>query len=256
PILNIRTGTTLHVEALVRWPHPEYGLVPPRLFIPIAEETGLIRNLDRWVLQTALQQVANWGSQGRNVTVAVNLSVHSLQDVDLVRYVEGCLRETGVLSQQLIIEVTESAAMRDPETTMDVLSGLKALGMRIALDDFGSGYASLKYLKQLPVDSIKVDRSFVQGIGQDEKDEAVLQTLAALGKGLGLAVVAEGVEHNEQLNWLSRVGYDQAQGYLIGRPMPAESLVMMRLPYSLLTLDEGAPPNRVAVSSRSTTPTA
>ncbi|MCU0495109.1 MAG: EAL domain-containing protein [Chloroflexaceae bacterium] len=183
PILDLHTGTLQRVETLVRWPHRTRGLVPPGQFIPMAEESGLIRPLDRWVVRAALAQAAHWVSSGQPRHVAINLSVHSLQDGDMVEYV--------------------------------------------ALDDFGSGYASLSYLKQLPVDIIKADRSFVQGIGRDQKDEGVLQALLALGKGLGLTMVAEGVEQEEQLAWLRQAGYDQAQGFLLGRPAPAEALAVV-----------------------------
>jgi diguanylate cyclase (GGDEF)-like protein/PAS domain S-box-containing protein len=224
PIRDLRTNTIERVEALVRWIHPTRGPISPGVFIPIAEESGLIRALDRWVLRAGMMQAACWAQSDTPLVVAVNLSTVSLQERDLTAYVRACLAETGAPSSHLVIEITESAAMRDPSTTIGILNELRGMGTQIALDDFGRGYASLNYLASLPVDTVKVDREFVAEIGVNQKHEGVLRALITLCRSLGLTVVAEGVETDAQLRWLMAEGYDQAQGYFIGRPAPAATL--------------------------------
>ena len=224
PICDLHTGAIVRAEALARWNHPIRGVIALGVFIPIAEESGLIRTLDRWVLRAGLLQVAAWARAGAQTAVAINLSTVSLQERDLTDYIRECLLQTGAPPAQVVIEITESAAMRDPTITVGVLDELRALGMRIALDDFGRGYASLNYLASLPVDTVKVDREFVAEIGNNHKHEGVLRALVTLCRGLGLTVVAEGVETEAQLQWLTTEGYDQAQGYYIGRPLPAAAL--------------------------------
>ncbi len=224
PIRSLETGDILHVEALVRWNHPTRGLLQPGAFVPYAEESGLIRSLDRWVMRTALRQIAAWSRQGMALGVSINLSMRSFQDRDLVHYVQSCLEDTGAPASRVTIELTESAAMRDPQTTQEMLEQFKRLGLRIAIDDFGSGQTSLTYLKRLPVDIVKIDRAFIQGVTQDSKDEGVVRAIIALSKGLGVLVVAEGVTDESQCAWLQAAGCEMVQGFGIGMPAPAESV--------------------------------
>jgi EAL domain-containing protein (putative c-di-GMP-specific phosphodiesterase class I) len=225
PICELPSKHISRVEALVRWNHPELGMVPPGIFIPIAEECGLIRDLDRWVLRHAIAQVATWAAQGYALSVTINLSAYSLQDRTLTAEIAAMLRASSAPAERVIVEVTESTAMTDIETTQQVLQQLNALGICVAIDDFGSGHASLGRLKHLPVEILKVDRTFVMGIGSQPKDEGILQALVTLSRGLGLTIVAEGVETPEQLQWLSQAGYAHVQGYLLGMPMPPEQLI-------------------------------
>jgi diguanylate cyclase (GGDEF)-like protein len=219
PLLNMQTNQVERFEALVRWQHPERGLLAPGAFIPIAEESDLITLLDRWVLREVCQQLATRREQIPQ-QVALNLSARSLQDTKLLDDVYHMLRTTGAPANQIAVEMTESIAIRDVETTLHVVRGLKALGISVILDDVGSGYAALSYLRQLPIDVMKIDRSFVSGIGREVRDEAMLEALITLGQSLNLVVVAEGVETEAQLAWLKRTKVDFVQGYLIGRPAP------------------------------------
>lgn len=218
PIYDLHTDEMVGVEALVRWSHPKRGLLLPDTFLGLAEERGLIRHLEDWVLHAALTQAAVWARAGQPRDVAINLTAHTLQDRHLVETMAAHLEATGAPAERVIIEVTERSALRDPVTAQRVLVGLRNLGLRIALDDFGSGYASLSSLQQLPVDMLKIDRSFTAGIGSEPRDEAVIRALLALGQGLRLTVVVEGVECGKQLTWLRNAGCDRVQGYLIGRP--------------------------------------
>jgi diguanylate cyclase (GGDEF)-like protein/PAS domain S-box-containing protein len=224
PILDLATDTVVGVEALIRWQHPQRGLLAPDAFVPIAEEIGLIRVIDRWVLRAGMQQLATWHAAGRMLHLTMNISVLSLHDRDLISYVASCLTETGAPAESITIEVTESASMRDPEMTARLLAQLKELGMRLALDDFGSGHASLNYLKRLPIDEVKIDRSFVEGLGHDARDEGVVEAILALGRALGLVVVAEGVTAEVQRAWLKAAGCHMAQGYGIGYPVAHEAM--------------------------------
>jgi diguanylate cyclase (GGDEF)-like protein/PAS domain S-box-containing protein len=218
PILHLRSGQIAWLEALVRWPHHIHGLLTPGRFLPLAEEAGLLRKLDQWVLRTALTQAASWIAENHTAHVAVNLTAQSLQSPELVDEIAALLKETGVPANNLMIELTEHTALHDRVTTGQILQRLKRLGVRIALDDFGSGYASLSHLRQLPVDVLKLDRAFAAGVGHETRDETVLQALLKLGQGLDLTIVVEGIEYPEQLSWLHKVGCPMVQGYLIGRP--------------------------------------
>jgi diguanylate cyclase (GGDEF)-like protein/PAS domain S-box-containing protein len=222
PILDMETQQLFGVEALVRWPHPTYGLLTPGRFLPLAEEIGLLGVLDIWVLQAALTQAARWQTIGVPRTVTVNLSAPSFRRVDLVEHVAALLNTTGVAAERLVIELTEQIALHDLSLTYQVLTELQALGVRVALDDFGTGYASLTHLRKLPIDILKVERGFTAGIGHNHKDEAVLRAVLALGEGLNMIVITEGVEHEAQRAWLQAAGGRHIQGYLIGRPAAAE----------------------------------
>ncbi|MCL4759316.1 MAG: EAL domain-containing protein [Rhodocyclaceae bacterium] len=209
-------------EALVRWRHPERGLIPPIRFIPIAEETGLIEEIGSWVLGEACRQFAAWKTEGLGVAqISVNLSAHQLRNPDLAREVETVLHTHGVSDGELELEITESVAMSDPERAIDTLQALRRIGVRLAIDDFGTGYSSLAYLKRLPIEVLKLDREFVRDIETDSNDAAISAATLSLAHSLGLEVVAEGVETEYQRSFLISHGCDKLQGYLLGKPEPA-----------------------------------
>jgi diguanylate cyclase len=217
-------GQVMGIEALARWPHRDRGLVAPSEFIPIAEATGRILNLDRWAVATALRQASGWWAKGWEGWVSVNLSTRSVGDPELVPFVAGLLEEYSVQPDRLMLEITETTAMRDPEATIVILRKLKQLGVRIAIDDFGAGHSSLGYLRRMPVDLIKLDRIFLQNLGSEERDRWVVESIVALAHRLGAQIVAEGVEQPEDLEWLRGAGCDLVQGFLLGRPAPPEHM--------------------------------
>ena len=216
-------GHIIGMEALTRWPHLHRGLIGPAQFIPVAERTGRIVALDRWAIATAARQAALWSQEGWQGWVAVNLSARSLHDADLPVYLRRCLETHDLPAGRIILEITESSAMRDTDMTARILTELREAGGRIALDDFGVGHSSLAYLKHFPVDILKLDRNFVQDIGCAAKQEALIETVITLAHKIGAQVVAEGVEEQNQLTWLRSAGCDFAQGYFVGRPQPAET---------------------------------
>ena len=225
PQVELTTGRVAGVEALVRWAHPVRGAVWPDQFIPLAEHTGLIMPLTLWVLGAALRQAQRWGEQGRALDVAVNLSTRTLQDLELPATVARLVAQSGVPPQRLTLEITESALMANPARAQTVLTQLGALGVRLSIDDFGTGYSSLGYLKQLPVDEVKIDQSFVRALGTGErKNAAIVRSVVDLGHNLGLRVVAEGVEDEGTSDLLRGMGCDVAQGYYLSRPVPAADL--------------------------------
>jgi diguanylate cyclase (GGDEF)-like protein len=224
PKASLETGRIVGAEAVVRWQHPERGLIPPDEFVPIAERTGLIKPLTRSVLASALAACARWNAAGRSLHVAVNLTIPDLLDLELPDRIATLLDDTGVSPDQLELEITETTILADPFRVRQVLSRLNEMGLRLAIDDFGTGYSSLAYLKRLPVQTIKIDRSFVSGMCDDPSDATIVRSTIDLGRNLGLAIVAEGVESLEIWNALRSLGCSLAQGYLIGRPMPEEEL--------------------------------
>ncbi|MCJ0824533.1 EAL domain-containing protein [Luteimonas sp. 50] len=225
PQLDLRDGSLIGVEALVRWQHPEWGLVPPGQFIPIAEETGLIDEIGLWVLMEACRQLHAWDAQGLRIPgVAVNCSVQQLDADRLPAQVAAVLAATGVAAERLELEITESMLMRDPERAIAVLAALKAQGVCLSIDDFGTGHSSLAYLKHCPVTRLKIDRSFVSGIGNDANDEEICRTVIALARNLHLQTVAEGVEHSHEASFLRAEGCDLAQGFHYSRPLPPDAL--------------------------------
>ncbi len=216
PLVNAMTGRVEGYEALLRWEHPARGMVPPSVFIPLAEEKQLIQPLGRWVLETACREAAGWEGSLR---VAVNLSPRQFQHTDLPDYVFDLLRRTGLHPDRLELEVTEGVLIDDPDHAMHMLSTLRAGGVRVSLDDFGTGYSSLSYLRRFPLDKIKIDKSFVDGLtGNDPQAASIVTALIALAHTLGLSVTAEGVETAEQLQQLQRQACNQVQGYLLGKP--------------------------------------
>jgi diguanylate cyclase (GGDEF)-like protein len=209
-------------EALVRWNSAELGPVPPVRFIPVAEETGFIVELGAWVLREACRQMVAWRAEGIMVPkIAVNLSVKQIERSDMVEVVQAALTESGLPADALELEITESLIM-GVEDAFSILKGLRALGVRLAVDDFGTGYSSLSYLKLLPINTLKIDRAFVVGIGGNAGDEAIVRTVVALARSLSLDIVAEGVDAPHQVEFLRAVGCDELQGYLFGRPVPAD----------------------------------
>ncbi len=224
PKVAVPDGRVVGVEALVRWPHPERGMVPPTLFVPVAEQTGLIRPLTEAVLGRALADCAGWRRQGHDLTVAVNLSARSLLDESLPERVAGLLRANDLPASSLELEITESAAMKDPGRALDVLHGLRRLGVGLSVDDYGTGHPSLAYLTRLPVGTLKIDRSFVQTMELDPSDRTIVRSTIELAHSLGLRVVAEGVETHATWADLARLGCDEAQGYWLARPGPADGV--------------------------------
>jgi EAL domain-containing protein (putative c-di-GMP-specific phosphodiesterase class I) len=224
PKVDVDTRSAIGVEALVRWQHPRRGLLGPDHFIPHAEQAGLIEPLTRWVLLTARKQQAAWRALGLDLTLAVNLSMRNFQDPHLVETVRDVLAEGQHVHGDLVLELTESTLMADPERARRMLAELRALGVKIAVDDFGTGYSSLAYLKRLPLDELKIDRCFVRDLGADERDRALVKATIDLAHTLGLTVVAEGVEDAASLQTLRRLGCDLVQGYYMSRPLPADEL--------------------------------
>jgi diguanylate cyclase (GGDEF)-like protein len=220
PLMEIDTGRSTCVEALVRWQHPQRGLVSPDEFISLAEETGLIRPLSKWVLDHALQQCREWRDAALEVAVAVNLSMRNLQDEELPETLEFLLKKWQVPSSQLRIEVTESSLMANPTRVMGVLTRIHDMGVLIAIDDFGTGYSSLAYLKRLPVDELKIDQSFVRDMVVDSEDAAIVRSTISLAHELGLKVIAEGVEDKATWDLLAGQNCDLIQGYYLSRPLP------------------------------------
>jgi len=225
PKVRVDDGALVGMEALLRWMHPQRGLLAPGAFITLAEDSGLILPIGQWVLQAACRQVRAWRDAGLQVPrCAINLSARQFVTDTLVDEVQRALAEHALDASALEVEITESVLMADPQRASRTLQVLHALGVQIAIDDFGTGYSSLAYLKRFPAQTVKIDRSFVNGLPQDRDDAAITQAVIAMAHSLGLEVVAEGVETRAQLDFLMRLGCDQAQGYFIGRPVPAEQL--------------------------------
>lgn len=219
PKIELKTGRISGVEALVRWQHPKLGVIPPDKFISLAERSGLIKQLTFWVLKEALRQSRSWYQRGLEISVAVNLSVRNLQAPQLLDQIKGLLSTWGVMSGSLRLEITESIIMADPAHAMEILEHLTSIGIRFSVDDFGTGYSSLGYLKRLPVDELKIDKSFVINMMANENDAIIVHSVIDLAHNLGLKVTAEGVESKEIMDKLITLGCDAAQGYFISRPV-------------------------------------
>jgi diguanylate cyclase (GGDEF)-like protein len=224
PVLDTNTRKIVGMEALLRWHHPELGLVQPIEFIPLAEDTGMIVPIGEWVLRTACAQSKSWQGAGfAPLSLAVNLSARQFQQQNLSEMVVRILQETGLNAHDLKLELTESSIMKNAESAVRTLGELKAMGVKIAIDDFGTGYSSLGYLKRLPIDTLKIDRSFVRDVTADPDDAALVMAIITLAHNLRLKVVAEGVESEEQLSFLHLLRCDEWQGYLFSKPVPVEA---------------------------------
>jgi EAL domain-containing protein (putative c-di-GMP-specific phosphodiesterase class I) len=219
-------GTMVGVEALVRWQHPQRGLVPPQQFIPMAEQTGLIMPLGQWVLDTACRQLLAWSEHQhtRELTIAVNVSARQFRHTEFVGELRALLARTGANPRRLKLELTESLLLTDKAEAIQKMTELGTLGVKFSLDDFGTGYSSLSYLKVLPLEQLKIDQSFVRDVLTDANDAAIARTVLALGNSLGLNVVAEGVETAGQRDFLLENGCTLFQGYFFGRPVPVDQL--------------------------------
>jgi len=238
PIVELSSGTVAGFEALLRWPHAEWGMVQPDQFIALAEETGHIVPLGSWVLQQAMSDVARWQQRARGhppVYVSVNVSARQLRDPGFVRGVRRRLTESGLAPSSLVLELTESGLLRPDQRLRADLEELKGMGVRLAIDDFGTGYSSLSYLRELPIDLLKVDKSFVDGIAVSTKRLALVEVIIRIAKTLGLTVIAEGIESEVQRDMLVSMGCRYGQGYLLAVPMPAdEAEALLRVGQSLV----------------------
>ena len=226
PLISAKTGRLAGVEALLRWQHPEYGLIPPGEFIPIAEQTGLIGPIGEWVLRTACTQMNVWYSRGLpRIAISVNLSSRQFRQESLASTIKEVLTDTGFDPQKLELELTESLLMDDIPRSKGILAELKALGVTIALDDFGTGYSSLSYLKGFQLDTLKIDRTFIAELMTSEANASIVRATIGLAKGLRLRTIAEGVETREQATFLVNQGCDVLQGFLFARPMEPDAFL-------------------------------
>ena len=223
PKINLSKGRITGVETLLRWQHPEHGIILPDQFIPVAERTGLIIPLTLWVLQQSLIQCRLWSKMGLDIDIAVNLTMWNLEAQELPEQIEALLRDTGVSPRNLELEITETSIMSDPQRVIRTLNQIRQLGVRFAIDDFGTGYSSFAYLTKLPVSCIKIDKSFVQNIETDRDSSVIVKSIIDLGHNLGLKVVAEGVETATAKKMLTAFQCDDGQGYYFCRPVPAEA---------------------------------
>jgi EAL domain-containing protein (putative c-di-GMP-specific phosphodiesterase class I) len=221
PLVDLRTGSVTTCEALLRWRHPKRGNVPPAVFIPVAEETGLIIELGEWTLQRACIEAATW-PQG--IKVAVNLSPVQFKDRSLVLHVASALAKSGLHAQRLEVEITERVLLEESDATLAAMEQLKKLGIGISLDDFGTGYSSLNYLRKFPFDKIKIDQSFVRDLGGDRDAQPIIGAVASLGTGLNKVVVAEGIETENQMKLVRKQGCHEGQGYFFGVPMSGNDI--------------------------------
>ena len=224
PIFNLVGGQTTGFEALLRWDHPERGLVQPDNFIPILEDSGMIVEVGRWVLEEACRQGAQWHASGHKIGVSVNVSCRQLETDELVNVVRMAVASSGFPASSLTLEITETAIMRNVGAVVSRLAALRGLGVRIAIDDFGTGYSSLAYLQQFPVDTLKIDRSFISTMAGSSESGTLIRTLVQLGKTLGLETVAEGIEETEQYEQLEREHCDSGQGFLYARPLEVDAV--------------------------------
>ena len=224
PTFDLQSETITGVEALIRWRHPVRGVLAPNSFIPLGEATGMIVPIGRWVLRTACQQAAAWHHQHSRLGISINVSARQLDDSDLVHEVAETLTATGIDPHTVTLEITETTLMRDADAAAIRLHELRALGVRIAIDDFGTGYSSLAYLRQFPVDALKIDRSFISAIATSRESKALIHTLVQLGKTLGLETLGEGIEEQSQLRELQREHCDLGQGFLFARPLEPDAI--------------------------------
>jgi EAL domain-containing protein (putative c-di-GMP-specific phosphodiesterase class I) len=231
PIVHLRTNEITGLEALIRWQHPEHGIIPPLDFIPLAEETGMIVPIGEWVLREACRQAARWNERRETpLTVSVNLSAVQLNQGNLPDLVESALTESGLMPALLVIELTESLLVDHRESTLRQLQQVKALGIRLAIDDFGTGYSSLAYLRRFPIDIIKIDKSFVDDVGNVPAAAALTMGIIQLGRSLHLSTIAEGIEHADQLSELTDGNCELGQGYYFAEPLTQSDMTDLLFP--------------------------
>ena len=227
PQVRIADGSLYGAEALLRWQHPEWGMIGPDRFIPLAEELGLMNPLGLWVLAEACRQLQAWRAAGLAVpAVSINMSASSLRNADLPQHITSTLAAHGLSTGDLLIEVTENVMLDSDPGTLAVVREIENLGVRLSIDDFGTGYSSWGYLNRLPLDEIKLDKSFVQAVASDEISRILSQAVVRIGEAMDLTVIAEGVETQEHFDLLERQGFDVVQGYLVARPMPPDEFVV------------------------------
>jgi EAL domain-containing protein (putative c-di-GMP-specific phosphodiesterase class I) len=224
PLLDLKTNRICCFEALLRWDHPEHGTISPTEFIPVAEETGLISEIGKWVLDEACRAAATWPD---DVRIAVNLSPAQFKHRGLVEYVTGALNDAGLRAQRLELEVTESLLLAETDATLQILHRLDELGVRISMDDFGTGYSSLSYLRSFPFDKIKIDRTFVAGLKPGDESTAIIRAVVGLGHSLGMSITAEGIETEAQLEAVREQGCDEVQGFLFSPPLPLSGIAVL-----------------------------
>lgn len=228
PKVDLSTGRFSGMEALIRWQHPAHGLMLPESFIGIAEESGLLTQISKWIIPTVCRQIQQWQQQGINsVSAAVNLSASFFQHPDFEETIEDSLLQTGIAPECLELELTEATIMSDPQRVLGSMAAMKALGLQLSIDDFGTGYSSLSYLKKLPVDKLKIDQSFIHNIARDADNAAVVRAVISIGRSMQLRVIAEGVENASQLAWLQAEGSEEAQGYYFSRPLPVAKMTSL-----------------------------
>lgn len=224
PKIELSSGEIIGFEALLRWQHPKYGAIPPTQIIPLAEQTGDISAVTKWVIEKALKQLRSWQDRNIHLSISINLSVYNLYDAELIKQITELLHDNISLCHKMTFEITESAMMEQPELAVEVITLFDKLGVRISIDDFGTGFSSLSYLKRLPVDELKIDKSFVMEIHNDDSDAVIVRSTIDLAHNLGLEVVAEGIENQDIYDILSILGCDHAQGYHIGHPLPLNDI--------------------------------
>jgi EAL domain-containing protein (putative c-di-GMP-specific phosphodiesterase class I) len=244
PIVSLRDSSILAVEALLRWRHPTRGLIAPGDFIPVAEESGLIESIGRWVLDTACMQAAAWHAErpdSRHLGIAVNLSLRQFTQRDLEKTVSRALARSGLDPSSLCLEITESVLLEEPERVSETISSIARHGVRFVLDDFGTGYSSLAYLTRLPIDGLKVDRSFVEALGSSARSTAITTAIVGMAQALSIEVIAEGVETEAQLSTVRELGCQLAQGFYFHRPLAAQEISELLLAASGDARAEGGP---------------
>jgi EAL domain-containing protein (putative c-di-GMP-specific phosphodiesterase class I) len=245
PQVDAKTFQLVGMEALVRWNHPSLGLLYPKEFIPLAEDSGNINLIGDWVMRTACAQTKGWINAGfAPMRLSVNVSARQFQQSAFIATVHELLKENGLDPRLLEIELTEGSIMKDPSKAIEKLQELRKMGIKIAIDDFGTGYCSLSYLKRFPIDTLKIDQSFVSDVCVDKDDAAIVRTIVTLGHALGVIVIAEGVETAEQLEYLMSVGCDVLQGYLFSKPLSTEAFGELLMEQLKVTMPSNSPPTR------------